>query len=630
MKTELNEKQKQAVCLGLGPAMILAGPGSGKTFVVLKRIEYLINNLHIPPEEILVITYTKAAAQEMKTRWINDFGTFRKNPIFATFHAYFYSVLKQIYPYRDYSIITDRQKEMILIKVFNVYYPDIKVSGFFAEDFYNCLSKEKNGILKEKDLESINFSKDKFLEVAQKVNRFCRELKLLDYDDILICTYQVLFNNETLLFNLKKKVKYILVDEFQDINPIQYKLMTLLAGEDKNLFVVGDDDQCIYRFRGAGEENLRNFQQDFCNANKIQLNINYRCPKIVLEVSKKLIAHNCKRFEKELLSAKSEKGNINCHCFLNKSAEHIYLVKKIREELEENKSQGKRKKVAVLCRTNREKNSLSYFFKKENIRCYEKQKKEFFYEKRFVKSLMGYLMFATGKDTGRRRLLTFLNAPMRGIGRECIEMWEDYGGRLSELPGLTKGEKEVFLKLEENMRVLRNLPPKAAVVYIQKVIKYDEYVRENCHSADEWAEAKENMENLKERAESYASLSDWMEDILWEEKGDTFCENDFKNEEKEADIYLYTFHGAKGLEFDTVFIPHLNEGNIPYGKDLTMEDMEEERRIFYVAMTRCKERLYISFTDNHTKKETVSRFIEESGLTVTKMPDLKGCKRTFG
>ena len=606
MQSNLNEKQKEAVELGLGPAMILAGPGSGKTTVLLYRIKYLIDELHISPKNILVITFTKAAAQEMHKRAESILKFSKEKPFFGTFHSYFYSILKRSYEYREFSIMTNKNKFSSLERLLQTNYPNIRISNILLNEILNCFSKKKNQAECQKDILNLGFTLEEYEELQSLYDHFNRENGYMDYDDILLYAKKLLEENTQLLATLQREVQYILVDEFQDVNLIQYELISLLAGKNGNLFVVGDDDQSIYRFRGAGEENLRQFETDFSKAKKVTLDVNYRCPGEIVEMSSRLIKNNQKRFLKELYSGKKEQGLIICKRLMSKEEERNYIINKIKEIV----IAGEKDAVAVLCRTN---SQLSYFterLRKEKIDFYMKEKRVKFYNGAYVKPIIGYLMFASKVDRSRRRLFTFLNQPVRYIKREIFANWEE-----SWICGDIEMEKRLN-KLWDILERIQKMPPKIAINYILKLVGYEVFILEKCTSAEEIMKFRSDMEELKSRAMMYDSIRQWMEYVKVEE--DMEDSDVAEMEHKNVQVFLYTFHGAKGLEFEHVFIPHLNEGSIPYGKNISQDEVEEERRMFYVALTRSSKNLEITFVENDTKKDTVSRFLKECAFTVSK------------
>lgn len=617
MKFNLNEKQKEAVHLGLGPALILAGPGSGKTTVILERIKYLIYELNISPKNILVMTYTKSAAMEMRTRAAKIIDLSKESPFFGTFHSYFYSVLKRSNQYRNYSIITARQKTKMLEQLLNLYFPKVRIFNNLLGDILSCISKYKNNLDIKQEIEKLGFTMEQFCFLKKKLECAYQEQNLMDYDDILFYVLDLLKENKSALEQIQEKIQYILVDEFQDINQIQYELLVLLAGKMGNLYVVGDDDQSIYRFRGAKEANLRRLETDFNSVYKVVLDINYRCPKKVVKISSKLISYNQMRFTKELYSGKKEEGNVFCQRFKSKEEERAFVIKNIKERLQGNTMKKISGKISILCRTNSQLEYFAELLKREKINFYMKEKLNNFYELPYIKPIIGYLMFATNVDRRRRRLLTFLNRPMRYLAREMFATWNEEQRSLCEMHEEKGAVGSTLKKLDETLNTISKLPPEIAIIYILKVVGYEEFVKENCTSTEELEKLQKTLTELKERAKMYRSLYQWMEYLKWEENRDKDNGN-LEENINNAEVFLYTFHGAKGLEFDTVFIPHLNEGSVPYGKNLTQDELEEERRMFYVALTRSSNDLYITFVENDTKKDTASRFLKECGLTASR------------
>ncbi len=614
MQSNLNEKQKEAISLELGPAMILAGPGSGKTTVLLYRIKFLIDELNISPQNILVITFTKAAADEMKQRAADILNFSAERPFFGTFHSYFYSILKRSYEYRNYSILTTKQKIHNLEKLLQEKYQNRHVSNNFIKDILACFSKRKNHANCEQDIKNLNLSKEEFEELQTLYDDFNKENGFMDFDDILYLAWEILRKNSAFLKEIQSEIKYVLVDEFQDVNFSQYRLLTLLMEKEGNLFVVGDDDQSIYRFRGANEENFGLFERDFPKAYKVILDTNYRCPGSVVEISSRLIKNNEKRFFKQLHSGKTDKGNVWCRRFISKDEERKYIVDFIKEQLEKGENS-----IAVLCRTN---SQLTYFaecLKKEKIIFYMKEKPVKFYEGYFVKPVIGYMMFASKLDRSRKRFFTFFNRPMRYLNRELFGNYQDI-----DLEAIGKERKdnktcEKLAKLQKVLERIGKMSPGLAISYILKAVGYEEFSLKNCASCEDSMKFYLDMEELKARGAMYATIKEWMEYVKLEENMEDMVDMECKRMEKqEAKVCLYTFHGAKGLEFTNVIIPHLNEGSVPYGKNLSKEELEEERRMFYVALTRSAKKLGVTYVENDTKKDTVSRFIKESAITVSK------------
>ena len=612
MQSNLNEKQKEAVELGLGPAMILAGPGSGKTTVLLHRIKYLIDELHISPNNILVITFTKASAEQMKARAAKILNLTEEGPFFGTIHSYFYSVLKRSYEYQNFSIITTKQKYILLEKLLKTYYPFVHISNNVLKEILACFSRQKNNIDYLKEVEELGFSKNQFDTLLKKYDYFKNEQKQMDYDDIIYLTLKLFEENPFFAEKIRHEIEYILIDEFQDVNAVQYELVKSLVKRKKNIFVVGDDDQSIYHFRGAGEENLKQFETDYPMACKVILNINYRCPQRIVDISSKLISHNQKRFFKQLCSGKLEEGEVQCRKFISKEEERNHVITIIKESL--NRKDGEQ--FAILCRTN---SQLSFFaerLKKEEIPYYMKEKQILFYELPHIRPIIGYLMFASGLDQTRRRLFSFINKPIRYINRELFSTWDENKERLDCFYTEDEYAKRELIKLKKQLEQLKKMNPKMAVTYILKGIGYESYLFGRYTKMEELLKIRADIDVLKERACMYESIKEWMKYVKLEENMEELYTK--TEAEKVVNVFLYTFHGAKGLEFENVIIPHLNEGSVPYGKDIPKEELEEERRMFYVSLTRSSKNLYITCVENDTKKDTVSRFIKECAITVSK------------
>ncbi len=611
MQSNLDNQQKQAVSLEFGPALILAGPGSGKTFVIGQRVLYLIQKKGVLPNQILVLTFTKAAADELKERACKLLPNSIEKPFFGTFHSFFYQVLKSTYEFRTFSILTKKQKFQQLKQLLKTQYGLEKVSNYMLQDILSFISKYKNDIV---DYSAEHyFSYEELVLICKEYDYYNYNNKTMDYDDIICYALKVLKQDTKVLDKVQKEVAHILVDEFQDVNKKQYELLILLAGKRGNIYVVGDDDQSIYGFRGAGEQNVFQFEKDFEPIQKVFLGSNYRCAKEIVELSSKVISHNQKRFAKELFAKKSEKGAIVCRCFISKEKECVYIS----DEVKKNLLEGNVGDIAILCRTNRQLDMIAESLKSRQITYVKKEKSAGFYEQYFIKPVIAYMLFASGRDRSRETLFCFLNKPTRYVKREIFTSSEYQHKKLYDIKLEDSRVYQILVELEKSCSIIDSVSPVMAILYILKVIGYEEYVLALCKNSKEREDFLQSINELKERAGLYKSIGAWMDYVLWEreneiETGSKICDN-----QKEK-VFLYTYHGAKGLEFEQVFLPFLNNKSVPYGKALAMEQLEEERRMFYVALTRCKKKLYLSYVENDTKKDTVSVFLSESQITASK------------
>ena len=348
--------QQEAICFGEGTMLVLAGPGSGKTAVITQRIRYLVEERHIKPSDILTITFTKAAALEMKQRAC-QICRGAENAVFGTFHSVFFQIIRSSSKFQNYSIMTEQQKLQILRPLLKGKKLDCVQMSSFCEQFLSDLSFYKNtGREREekagqkqavqKQAGQNQAEQMQLHELRQAYEQCCRKRWLLDFDDILIYCYRLLTEDSGLRDRWENRFRYILIDEFQDINDVQYQIIKLLSANYENLFVVGDDDQAIYSFRGADPSYMHRFLEDYPKSRQVNLNINYRCGDRILALASRSIAHNKYRFEKEIKAGNSGENRVIATCFQNRAKELSFLTEEIMTHLNEGLT-------AILVRTNR-------------------------------------------------------------------------------------------------------------------------------------------------------------------------------------------------------------------------------------------------------------------------------------
>ena len=404
---------------------------------------------------------------------------------------------------------------------------------------------------------------------------------------------------------------FVLIDEFQDINAAQYEVIRLLVREHGNLFAVGDDDQSIYGFRGANPGIMQKFLADFPNAKKGILNQNYRSGKDIITASMKVISENENRIQKEITAGTEKEGSVVIKAFPDKEAEY----ENIRKALKESRENGELKKIALIFRTNQGVTEMKNRLRKDGIPFYG-ETKEITYVSHFVtKDIEDYIRFALGEDS-RERFLHICNKPSRYISRESLGEGSVNLEKIEQYYENNREKKMAVRKLKSDLFQLKTLSPFLAVTFIRKAIGYDKYLTEygGKQGIDKKQTLLEAAEWVQKDAASYRSMEKWLLSLeeRRQEESNRKTSKDFEKEEAEMEdrVTVLTMHAAKGLEYETVFLPGINEGTVPYGKFLSKEEEEEERRIFYVAMTRAKNRLEISFAEN--EKEKPSHFL--SGL----------------
>lgn len=603
---EYNKGQLTAISHFQGPALVLAGPGSGKTTVIVKRIEYLIRERGVAPSNILVITFTRAAAMEMQER-------FRKNiknaPVyFGTFHSFFFTVLKYAYHYDSSSILKNDIKKQILKSLYLREKLDLEQEEDFLKKIEEEISRVKSeGIPLENYYPSCT-SAEVFQRLYSGYERELHGRGLLDFDDMMIYCQELFLKREDILGQWRKQFPYILVDEFQDICRLQYDIIKMLAAPNYNLFAVGDDDQSIYGFRGSKPELMLNFEKELAGTKRIILDVNYRCDDNIRLMAGNVIKHNKHRFRKKITAVKSPVYPVNIIKCKNVPEENRFIMKKIREYIKDGISL---EDMAVIFRTNTQPAALVGKFMEENIPFAMKDRMPNIFEHWIAKDLKAYINIALGSSS-RRDYLRIINRPKRYISRESL------GSSKVDMDEVEDfySDKRWMLERIENFRYdlafLHDLNPYAGLSFIRKGIGYEDFLKE--YALEHGAEGDELIRKLEEIMESAADKKTYGEWFSYMEDYKKQLEEEERRGDKEkSGISLITMHSCKGLEYEAVFLIDANESIMPFHKAVLDEDIEEERRLFYVAMTRAKTHLNIFYTEERfNKKLSVSRFLEEA------------------
>ena len=603
---QLNPAQRNAIAHKSGPCMVLAGPGSGKTTVITKRIEYLIKRHHVKPEEILVITFSKAAANEMRTRFHRICETEHRKVTFGTFHGIYYGILKWAYGLTSQNILSEEERYQMLQNA-------ISQSGYEYDDEKEMIRDvaEEIGLVKNhripiEEYQSACCESDIFKQIYRKYESERKKQKKIDFDDMLVMTYELFRQRPDILEGWQKKYRYILVDEFQDINRVQYDVIRMLAAPENNLFIVGDDDQSIYRFRGSVPEIMLDFPKDYPDAKQIILDVNYRSTRAIVHVAERVIRKNQKRYEKKMITSNSQGANVHVQETKNPLDESHYVAKEIKKRLDLGVEPTE---VAVLYRTSQEARTLVETFLEYGIGFRMNEQLPSIYDHFIAKDILTYMRMALGSRK-RADFLRIMNRPNRYIGRECVDDAEVTFERLRSYYTGKEWMLDRIDQLELDLRILGRCAPYAAIQYLRKHMEYDGFLE--TYAKKRHMKVEELLEvvfEIEERAKSHATFADWFSYIEEYQKQEALR----KQEEKNIDgVLLSTMHGAKGLEFEHVFVIGANEGIIPYKKAELDEEVEEERRLFYVAITRAKEKLCISYVkEKRGKKMEISRFLLE-------------------
>ncbi len=605
---KFNKAQKQAVEHNKGPMMVLAGPGAGKTLVITYRTKTLIEKYGVEPGKILVITFTKAAAEEMKVRFQNIMDGKYVPVRFGTFHAVFFSILKYAYHYTASNIIRESEKKRILLEIIENMELDIEDLNEFIQDMENEISLVKGEMLSLEHYFPMNCAKDVFQKVYTRYNQVLQRRKLIDFDDMLVYCYELLTQRPDILKMWQQQFQYILIDEFQDINKVQYDIIRLLARPNNNLFIVGDDDQSIYRFRGAKPEIMLQFEDVYPSAKKVLLDVNYRSTACIVETASMVIAHNKTRFPKDIRTNNERGQEVAIREFEDLKQQNEKIIEKVREY---QKKGVPLSQIAILFRTNTQPRALIGKFMEYNIPFCVREQIPNIYEHWIAKDIIAYVKLAQGKRD-RSLFLKVANRPKRYLSRQIFDTQEISFERLHLFFADKKWMQERLDQFEDDLSALNHMTPYAAINYIRKAIGYDEFLEEYAQFRHiKVEELYEILDELSDLAKPFQNYEEWFENM---EQYALELEKQVKKKKdvQEDAVAFVTMHGSKGLEYDIVFIVDVNEGIIPHQKAVLEEDIEEERRMFYVAMTRAKRELYIYFAKERFGKEfTISRFLVE-------------------
>ena len=602
-----NEAQTKAICHKNGPAMVLAGPGSGKTLVITRRVEYLIKKYGVRPEQILVITFTKAAAKEMRERFAKITKDDRFPVTFGTFHGIYYGILKWAYRMNASNIFSEEEKMMLLREVIAGMELEIEDEKEFLQGIASEIGQIKNNRLSLEEYESSNCSDQMFRQIYEEYERRRKLLKKIDFDDMLVLCYELFQKRPDILQMWQKKFQYILIDEFQDINQVQYDAIRMLALPENNLFIVGDDDQSIYRFRGARPEIMLGFSKDYPNAKSIILDVNYRSTKAVVSAARRVIERNKNRYQKEIITVNEQGDNVHIQEVRHPVEESHY----VREQIAKAVAAGTEpSQIAVLYRTNTEPRALVETFMEYHIPFQMKEHLPNLYEHFIGRDFQSYMRMALGgRDRGD--FLMIMNRPNRYIGRDSVDRGEISFENLRKYYMEKDWMVDRIDQLEVDLKVIRRMTPYAAIQYIRKSVGYDLFLNEYAIKRKmKLEDLQELIREMEERAKEFKTIEEWFDHI--EKYTEELRMQAVTRTENRNAVSLMTFHAAKGLEYDTVFIIGANEDVTPYKKAELPEEMEEERRMFYVAMTRAKKHLTISYVrEKNGKAMEQSRFLGE-------------------
>lgn len=598
---KLNKNQAQAVAHIDGPCMVLAGPGSGKTRVISQRIVSMVLDHAIPPTRILAISFTKASSVEMKKRTLGYGQDKRlKKVSFGTFHSSFFRILRRYagVGLDDLLVDIDRFK---LVKSILKYLKVTNYNDDDVADLLNEISLVKNELLDYRDYESLSFDQETFQKAYRIYEDEKKKYGKIDFDDMLIRAYDLLRAEPAILNIVRQVFRYILIDEFQDINKVQFELIRLVAGQEQNVFVVGDEDQSIYGFRGARPDFMLEFDEYFPGAKHIYLDINYRSCENIVDLSASLIKKNKLRHDKMIRAFSKESARISYIYPRDTDDEARLVAGQIFDRIGSQK-EASYGDFAVIYRTNRQARAFVDAFMNKRIPFILKDAPKTVYDHWVSLDLIAYLRIAM--DIGSSGdWVRVINKPFRYISKKSLAKAErsvDFFDALLNDEDIKDFQKKNLEDLYEDLNYVRGLSPQYGISYIRTTLDYDRYILEYCHERKIRAQQiVEILDELESDASNYKTILDFFKHIdqVREEVKKSSDKTTGSSLATRADegVVLTTMHSSKGLEFESVYIVGVNVGVIPYQvADEARVDIEEERRLFYVAITRSKKELVIS------------------------------------
>ncbi len=596
-----NESQTRAIYCGTDPVLVIAGPGSGKTLVMIRHILSLIEDHHIPPGKIMAVTFSRAAAGQMKARFLSSMSLNCTDvPYFGTFHSIFLSILRSHPAYSSFKVISVPEKNRLIISEIenlNIRCSDI---NSLAGDILSSISYFKSGMRRSPLCPPLN--DNVFLEIMKNYEEQKNSRLLLDFDDIIINCLRLLSENKSLLKTYQERFPYICVDEFQDISPLQYEVLKLLSQESRSVFAVGDDDQSIYGFRGAYPGIMKQFLKDFPECGTIFLNTNFRSSRSIIISSLRLINTGGDRFEKHFVPAPSAaEGNVIINKFSDAEEQYREIAAKVK------KAKGS---SAILFRKHMDALPLLNVLEKAGIPFSCSGITPSFMHSFAVKDICSYIklsmLLGNGKTGGFEDLLVnIINKPSRYIKREAVSFSApDVFHSMEVFYADNKKILTNITQLRSHLAFMKGLSPYACIKYIRNVCGYDRWLSEcSLDGKTDISRAEAALKAFEDYAVNFSSLNELL----------CFTEKTSNAESSEGipAVSVMTLHASKGLEFDNVFIPDCIQGTIPAAGAVQDGSIAEEKRLFYVGMTRAKQNLWISYPEIRGLKKTVpSEFLD--------------------
>lgn len=596
---EPNKQQLSAIQHAGGPALILAGPGSGKTFTIIQRILFLIYHQNIPPDQIIVVTFSKAAAKEMYQRYQmviekNDNGT---ETHFGTFHSLGFSVLRESCHLQIDALVSENEKRKYMeIVLKNLGYSDLchyeKITGLL-----DCFSSIKNNSQKEISLSPYSISDDDFYKIRMEYESFLKEQGKIDFDDMILRCVELFEQKPQVLAQYQNKYQYFLIDEFQDINEPQYKMIQMLAEKSGEIFAVGDDDQSIYGFRGSSPVVMQIFLKDYPDAQCYQLTSNFRSGQGIVRFAEKIISRNKERFPKHFFAEKSG-GQVYIYHFSTHKEEEEQLIRHIKEY-----SSLCLCDTAVILRTNHEAALFRELLRKNDLPVHTFHKLPNVYDSFIMEDILAFLCYLY-EGHKRSDFLYFMNKPNHFFQRAALIRETVSADDLLSYYNYNSDMKQQIIKYFHYLELAKKLFPPLAIQLFCHSLGYHQYLRARSRSNEEYQQYQSVVSAIQTLFESY-SFHQSLKDYVQKKRKEEGIRSQIT---LEKGIQVMTMHASKGLEFEHVYLPDVNEGIIPSKKCLTTMDLEEERRLLYVAITRAKTKLFLYETAERNR--SVSRFLE--------------------
>lgn len=628
----LNSEQKKAVEHFRGPLLVYAGAGSGKTKVITHRIAYLIRIHQVEPNKILAVTFTNKAAEEMRERVQNLIGPYSEKVTLKTFHSLGLQILRENHYLlnlnSNFSVYDASSQKSLAKKILKEF--KIKEEQISAVDILQKIHYARDEFLKPEDLYQKYQDhplQDLLYDFYKKYIKELRNNNAVDFGDLLFESVRILQEYSEILKKYQNRWEFLMIDEYQDTNYVQYLMAKLISNKSQNIAVVGDDDQSIYSWRGARIENILNFHKDFSNPTVIKLEENYRSTNKILQLANKIIEKNQNRNSKKLFSKKEGGEDPQLFEFSSEYEEAKFVVKEI-EKLSKNRSLNE---IAVFYRTNAQSRVFEEVLREHQIP-YVIYGGFRFYERKEIKDILSYLKFINN-PYDFDALERMLENPPKGIGTKTISEIKknseqkqiDYFLSIQDLVEAQKIKNQKLKEFYNKLYKWFEISKKSLIELVDTILKDVEFISYYEKNSD--PESQSRIENIKEfiksiyeyeqrkkLEEEIVTLSNYLQEIV------LLTNEDYSNSYQNA-VNLMTLHNAKGLEFEFVFITGLEEGILPHQLSLEEEKLEEERRLFYVGITRAKEKLYLTYCTQRKKYGVYeiskpSRFIQEMELNI--------------